>query len=81
MIMKTIKNYYNVVPSASSPAKVYGSPKIHKPFDSNSVLNFRPIVFPFVLRITIFPNIFVNSFLLIYRMNFAQKTRSHLWRS
>ena len=81
MIMKTIKNYYNVVPSASSPAEIYGSPKMLKPFDANSPLNFRPIVFPLALTITIFPNIFVNSFLLIYRMNFAQNTRSHLWRS
>ena len=87
--LRTLKNnkclddveYERIYPSSSSPAKIYGSPKMLKPFDSNSPLNFRSIVFPLALTITIFPNIFVNSFLLIYRMNFAQKTRSHLWRS
>ena len=34
------KNY----PSGSSPAKYYGSPKMHQPFDSNSLPNFRTIV-------------------------------------
>ena len=34
------KNY----PSGSSPAKIYGSPKMHKLLDSNSLPNFCPIV-------------------------------------
>ena len=34
------KNY----PSSSSVAKIYGSPKMHKVFDSNSLPNFLPIV-------------------------------------
>ena len=33
-----------IYPSGSSPAKIYGSTKMHKPFDSNSLPNFRPIV-------------------------------------
>ena len=36
--------YGKIYPSGSSPAKIYGSPKMHKPFDSNSLPNFRPIV-------------------------------------
>ena len=36
--------YENIYPSGSFPAKIYGSPKMHKPFDSNSLPNFRPIV-------------------------------------
>ena len=36
--------YEKIYPSGSSPAKIYGSPKMNKPFDSNSLLNFRPIV-------------------------------------
>ena len=36
--------YEKIYPSGSSPAKIYGSPKMHKPFDSNSLPNFRPIV-------------------------------------
>ena len=72
--LRTLKNnkclddveYGRIYPSSSSPAKIYGSPKMLKPFDANSPLNFRPIVFPLALTITIFPNIFVNSFLLIY---------------
>ena len=50
--LRTLKNnkclnnaeYEKIYQSGSSLAKMYGSPKIHKPFDSNSVLNFRPIV-------------------------------------
>ena len=34
------KNY----PSGSSPATIYESPKMHQPFDSNSLPNFRTIV-------------------------------------
>ena len=37
--------YEKIYPSGSSLAKIYGSPKIHIPFDSNSLPNFRPIVF------------------------------------
>ena len=33
-----------IYPRGSCPAKIYGSPKMHKPFDSNSLPNFRPIV-------------------------------------
>ena len=33
-----------IYPSGSCPAKIYGSPKMHEPFDSNSLPNFRPIV-------------------------------------
>ena len=36
--------YEKIYPSGSSPAKIYGSLKMHKPFDSNSLPNFRPIV-------------------------------------
>ena len=36
--------YEKIYPSGSCPAKIYGSPKVHKPFDSNSLSNFRPIV-------------------------------------
>ena len=36
--------YEKIYPSGFSPAKIYGSPKMHKPFDSNSLPNFRPIV-------------------------------------
>ena len=57
------KNY----PSGCSSAKIYGSPKIHKPCDSNSLPNFLPIVFP------------IGTY--NYRMNFAQKTRSCLSKS
>ena len=50
--LRTLKNnkclnnaeYEKIYQSGSSLAKMYGSPKIHKPFDSNSVLNFCPIV-------------------------------------
>ena len=46
--LRTLKNnkclddveYEKTYPSDSSPAKIYGSPKMHKPFDSN----FLPIV-------------------------------------
>ena len=87
--LRTLKNnkclnnaeYEKIYQSGSSLAKMYGSPKIHKPFDSNSVLNFCPIFPPLVLTITIFPNTFANSFLLIYRMDFAQKIDSHLRRN
>ena len=34
---------WKVYPSGSSPTKIYGSPKIHKPFESNSLPIFRPI--------------------------------------
>ena len=36
--------YEKIYPSGSYPAKIYGSPKMHKPFDSNSLPNFRPLV-------------------------------------
>ena len=36
--------YEKLYPSGSSPAKIFGSPKTHKPFESNSLPNFRPIV-------------------------------------
>ena len=36
--------YEEIYPSRSSPAKIYGSPKIHNPFNSNSLPNFRPNV-------------------------------------
>ena len=36
--------YEKIYPSGSCPAKIYGSPKMRKPFDSNSLPNFRPIV-------------------------------------
>ena len=36
--------YEKIYPSGSSPAKIYGSPKMYKPFDSNSPPNIRPIV-------------------------------------
>ena len=36
--------YEKVYPSGSSPAKMYGSLKMHKPFDSNSLPDFRAIV-------------------------------------
>ena len=36
--------YGKIYPSGSSPAKIYGSPKMHKAFDSNSLPNFRPSV-------------------------------------
>ena len=50
--LRTLKNnkcldnvqYEKIYPSGSSPAKIYGPPKIHKPFDSNSHPNFHPIV-------------------------------------
>ena len=50
--LRTLKNnnylddveYEKIYPSGSCPAKIYGSPKMHKPFDSNSFPNFRPIV-------------------------------------
>ena len=49
--LRTLKNncfndveYEKMYPSGSSPVKIYGSPKMHKPFDSNSLPNFRPIV-------------------------------------
>ena len=50
--LRTLKNnkclgdveYEKIYPSGSSPAKIYGTPKMHKPFDSNSHGNFRPIV-------------------------------------
>ena len=50
--LRTLKNnkclddieYEKIYPSGSSPAKIYGSPKMHKPFDSNSLPNFPPIV-------------------------------------
>ena len=50
--LRTLKNnkclnnaeYEKIYQSGSSLAKMYGSPKIHKPFDSISVLNFCPIV-------------------------------------
>ena len=72
--------YEKIYPSGSSPAKIYGSPKMHKPFDS-LFSTFVLLFLPLVLTITIFPNTFVNSFLLIYQMNFAKKICSHLWRS
>ena len=51
--LRTLKNnkclddveYEKIYPSGSCPARIYGSPKMHKPFDSNSLPNFRPIVF------------------------------------
>ena len=45
-IIKCLDNieYESIDPSGSSPAKIYGSPKMHKLFDSNSLANFRPIV-------------------------------------
>ena len=50
--LRTLKNnnclgdveYEKIYPSGSSPAVIYGTPKMHKPFDSNSHGNFRPIV-------------------------------------
>ena len=51
--LRTLKNnkclenveYEKIYPSGSYPsAKIYGSSKMHKPFDSNSLPNFRPIV-------------------------------------
>ena len=50
--MRTLKNnkclddveYEKIYPRGSSLAKIYGSPKIHIPFDSNSLPNFGPIV-------------------------------------
>ena len=50
--LRTLKNnkclnnaeYEKIYRSGSSLAKIYGSPKIHKPIDSNSVLNFCPVV-------------------------------------
>ena len=33
-----------IYPSVSSPAKIYGSPKMHELFDSNSLPNFRTII-------------------------------------
>ena len=50
--LRTLKNnkclddveYEKIYPSGSSLAKIYGSPKMHIPFDSNSLPNFRPIV-------------------------------------
>ena len=36
--------YEKVYPSGSSPTKIYASSKVHKPFDSNSLPNFRTIV-------------------------------------
>ena len=51
--LRTLKNkclnnaeYEKIYRSGSSLAKIYGSPKIHKPFVSNSVLNFCPVVSP-----------------------------------
>ena len=50
--LRTLKNnkcldnveYEKIYPSGSCPAKIYGSSKMHKPFDSNSLPNFCPIV-------------------------------------
>ena len=36
--------YKKSYPSGCSSAKIYGSPKMQKPFESNSLPNFRPIV-------------------------------------
>ena len=36
--------YEKIHPSGSSLAKIYGSAKMHKSFDSNSLPNFRPTV-------------------------------------
>ena len=33
-----------IYPGGSCPGKIYGSPKMHRPFHSNSLPNFRPIV-------------------------------------
>ena len=33
-----------IYPSGSSPVKIYGSPKMHKSFDSSSIPKFRPII-------------------------------------
>ena len=87
--LRTLKNskcldnldYEKIYPSGSSPAKIYGSPKMHKPFDSNSLPKFRPIVSSIGTYNYNLSNIFVNSFLLTYLMNIAQKIHSHLWRS
>ena len=51
-VLRTLKNnnclndveYDKIYPSGSSPVKIYGSPKMYKPFDSNSLPNIRPIV-------------------------------------
>ena len=50
--LRTLKNnkrldnveYEQIYPSGFSPAKIYGSPKMHNPFDSNSPPSFCPIV-------------------------------------
>ena len=51
-MLRTLKNnkcldnfvYEKLYPSGSYPAKIFGPPKTHKPFESNSLPNFRPIV-------------------------------------
>ena len=50
--LRTLKNnnclkdveYEKIYSSGSSPVKIYGSPKMHKPFDSNSLPDIRPVV-------------------------------------
>ena len=50
--LRTLKNnnclkdveYEKIYSSGSSPVKIYGSPKMHKPFDSNSPPDIRPVV-------------------------------------
>ena len=64
--MKNMKNMKKIIQVVLLLLKIYESPKMHKPFDSNSLLTFVLLFLPLVLTTTIFPNIFVNSFLLIY---------------
>ena len=71
------KNY----PCGSSPAKFMGHLRCINLLILTLFLTFVLLFLPLVLTITIFPNIFVNTVLLIYQMNFAQQARSHLWKS
>ena len=87
--LRTLKNnkrldnieYEQIYPSGFSPAKIYGSPKMHNPFDSNSPPSFCPIVSSIgtynyntskYLCELLSPNL---------PNEFSQKIDSHLWRS
>ena len=63
--MKNMKSMKKIIQVVLLLLKIYESPKMHKHFDS-LFLTFVLLFLPLVLTTTIFPNIFVNSFLLIY---------------
>ena len=87
--LRTLKNnkrlddaeYEKIYPSGSSPTKIYGSPKMHNPFDSNSPPSFRPIVSSIGTY-----NYNISKYLCKLLSpdlpnEFSQKIDSHLWRS